>query len=201
VSPARSSILHLINNESDSTFILINKQIITRTMSSDNRIDSSLYINPTNKYYSSYIFGSKNDILCPGKRLPCHYPWLIMKERRDLSKLILVVDDDEGLQETLQAVLEGEDYEVVIAGDGLAALEKLATVMPALILLDLMMPRMDGFTFALELERRGLRSSIPIIVLTADSRGKQKANQLGANNYIDKPFDIPDLLDKIAQFM
>ena len=124
-----------------------------------------------------------------------------MKERRDLSKLILVVDDDEGLQETLQAVLEGEDYEVVIAGDGLAALEKLATVMPALILLDLMMPRMDGFTFALELERRGLRSSIPIIVLTADSRGKQKANQLGANNYIDKPFDIPDLLDKIAQFM
>ncbi len=124
-----------------------------------------------------------------------------MKERRDLSKLILVVDDDEGLQETLQAVLEGEDYEVVIAGDGLAALEKLATVMPALILLDLMMPRMDGFTFALELERRGLRSSIPIIVLTADSRGKQKATQLGANNYIDKPFDIPDLLDKIAQFM
>ncbi len=101
----------------------------------------------------------------------------------------------------MQAVLEGEDYEVVIAGDGLAALEKLATVMPALILLDLMMPRMDGFTFALELERRGLRSSIPIIVLTADSRGKQKANQLGANNYLDKPFDIPDLLDKIAQFM
>ena len=112
----------------------------------------------------------------------------------------MVVDDDEGLQETLQAILEAENYEVVIAGDGLIALDKLTAVTPALILLDLMMPRMDGFTFAQELEHRGLRSSIPIVVLTADSRGRQKASQLGADDYIDKPFDVLDLLEKIAQF-
>ena len=115
-----------------------------------------------------------------------------------MRKIVLVVDDDTGLQETLQAALEFEDYEVVIAEDGLVALEKLTTVIPNLILLDIMMPRMDGYAFAKELQRRGLRTSIPMIILTADGRAPQKAAQLGADGYIEKPFDISDFLDTVA---
>jgi two-component system response regulator MprA len=116
-----------------------------------------------------------------------------------LSKRILVVDDDTGIQETLQAVLESEDYEVVVADDGLVALEKLSIAMPDLILLDLMMPRMDGYAFASELERRGLRSSVSVVVLSADGRTKLKAERIGADGYLEKPFELPDLLDEIAR--
>lgn len=106
-----------------------------------------------------------------------------------------------GLQETLQAVLESEDYQVVVAEDGLVALEKLSAVTPDLILLDIMMPRMDGYAFSRELERRGLRSSMPIIVLTADGRAKIKASQVGAEGYLEKPFDITDLLDEVDRIL
>ena len=116
-----------------------------------------------------------------------------------MSKVVLVVDDDAGLQETLQAALEFENYEVVIAEDGLVALEKLSTVTPNLILLDIMMPRMDGYTFAQELQRRGLRSSIPVIVLTADGRAQQKAALVGADGYLEKPFDIDEFLDQVER--
>ena len=116
-----------------------------------------------------------------------------------MSRIVLVVDDDTGLQETLQAALEFEDYEVVVAEDGLEALEKLSTVTPNLILQDNMMPRMDGYAFTVELQRRGLRSSIPVVVLTADGRAPQKAAQMGADGYIEKPFDIPDFLDEVAR--
>lgn len=119
----------------------------------------------------------------------------------DLHKLVLVVDDDSGLQETLQAVLESEDYEVAIAADGLVALEKIAARRPNLILLDLMMPRMDGYAFAKELQRQGLRSSIPIVVLTADGRAQSKAAQVGADGYLEKPFEIPDLLDEVSRLV
>jgi CheY-like chemotaxis protein len=121
------------------------------------------------------------------------------KARWNLGKLVLVVDDDAGLQETLQAALEFEDYEVVVAEDGLVALEKLSAVTPDLILLDIMMPRMDGYAFAKELQRRGLRASIPVVILTADGRARQKAAQIGADGYIEKPFDIPDFLDEVAR--
>lgn len=118
-----------------------------------------------------------------------------------MSKRVLVVDDDEDMQALLQTVLEKQEYEVVTAEDGLVALEELEKSIPDLIVLDLMMPRMDGYTFAEELRNRGLQSSIPIIVLSADVGAKQKINQLGADSYIAKPFDVRDLLGEISHFM
>lgn len=118
-----------------------------------------------------------------------------------MGKRVLVVDDDEDMQALLQTVLEGQDYQVVTAEDGLVALQELEKATPDLIVLDLMMPRMDGYAFAEELRRRGLQSTIPVIVLSADVNAKQNADQLGADSYITKPFDVRDLLGEISHFM
>lgn len=118
-----------------------------------------------------------------------------------MSKRVLIVDDDEDMQLLLQAALETEDYEVSVAEDGLVALQELEKDAPNLILLDLMMPRMDGYTFAKELQDRGLQSSIPIIVLSADVNAQQKVDQMGAESYVTKPFDLGDLLSEVSQFM
>lgn len=116
-----------------------------------------------------------------------------------MSKRVMVVDDDEDMQELLQAALEIEDYEVVTAENGITALEKLEAGIPDLILLDLMMPRMDGYTFAQELNKRGLQSSIPIIVLSADVNAGQRVQQMGAESYITKPFDLMYLLGQVSR--
>jgi two-component system, chemotaxis family, chemotaxis protein CheY len=118
-----------------------------------------------------------------------------------LSKKVLVVDDDTSLQETLEAILDFEGYEVTVARDGLEALARLDETMPQLILLDLMMPRMDGYAFAEELAQRGLRPRIPILILTADGRADQKAQRVGAEGYLEKPFDVMTLLDKVSRLM
>lgn len=113
---------------------------------------------------------------------------------------ILVVDDDPGLQFTLRAILEEEGYSVGVAGDGFEALNDVERRLPALLLLDIGMPRMDGFRFAAELERRGLRSKIPIVVLTADGHAQQKAAQVGAESYLSKPFSLDDVLATVARY-
>jgi two-component system response regulator MprA len=124
-----------------------------------------------------------------------------MKGNVCMSRRVLIVDDDEDMQALLQTVLENQEYEVVTAEDGLVALQELEKSVPDLILLDLMMPRMDGYAFAEELRNRGLQSSIPIIVLSADVNAKQNADQLRADSYMAKPFDVRDLLGEISHFM
>ncbi len=115
--------------------------------------------------------------------------------------MVLIVDDDTGVQETLEAILEFEGYEVAIAHDGLEALEWLTQATPDLVLLDLMMPRLDGFGVVRELEQRGRRSAMPIVVLTADGRAKEKAEQVGADGYVAKPFELNNLLAEIERVM
>jgi CheY-like chemotaxis protein len=111
-----------------------------------------------------------------------------------MSATVLVVDDDAGLQETLAAILEDAGYRVLLAGDGYQALETLAEQRPALILLDIGLPRMDGFAFAAELGARGLHPGIPLPVLTADGNAAAKAQRVGAVGYLAKPFALDALL-------
>jgi CheY-like chemotaxis protein len=118
-----------------------------------------------------------------------------------MPKRVLVVDDDEDMQALLRQALETESYEVTVAQDGLDALEMIEQASPDLILLDLMMPRMDGATFARELHNRGLIPATPIIVVSADVNAKQKIENMGADSYITKPFDLHCLLDEVAHFM
>lgn len=116
-----------------------------------------------------------------------------------MNQTILVVDDDPIVQLTVSSILEDEGYTVVVAGDGLDALAKLVDTEPAAILLDITMPRMDGYAFAAELERRGLRDTLPVIVLTADGRAAEKAALVGAQGYLAKPFALTMLLAEVAR--
>jgi len=118
-----------------------------------------------------------------------------------LRNQLLVVDDDAGVQAMLRVVLEYENFEVITAEDGLEALEHLKRITPDLILLDLMMPNMDGLTFVKELEERGLRSSIPVIVLTADVRAKSSVDKMHIDSCIIKPFRLAELLAQIRQLL
>jgi CheY-like chemotaxis protein len=113
------------------------------------------------------------------------------------SRQVLVVDDDDGVRDMLATVLEIAGYKVAVASDGLDALTQLEEHRPALILLDLMMPRMDGFTFADELRRRGLRPAVPIIVISASGVAQQGARTIAADDCVVKPFNLDDLLQKV----
>lgn len=125
----------------------------------------------------------------------------VRKQRRRVYVVstVLVVDDDLGLRETLRSLLELEGYEVALAGDGLDALRALEGVAPDAILLDLMMPRMNGEEFVQELSRRGRRAEFPIIILSADTRARQTADQLGARACVPKPFNVDDLLSQLER--
>jgi len=116
-----------------------------------------------------------------------------------LSDTVLVIDDDVGLQQTLEAVLQFEGYDVVVASDGLEALATLNRQRPAVIVLDWAMPRMDGPAFAAALRQRGLHPGIPLLLLTADGRARQKAAQVGADGYMAKPFEMTELLEEVAR--
>jgi CheY-like chemotaxis protein len=96
--------------------------------------------------------------------------------------------------------LRGAGYEVLSAHDGREALEHMQTVIPDLILLDLMMPGMNGLRFIKELDRRGMRSAIPIIVLSAHARAED-LKQMHVCAYLRKPFSIKMLLENINQYV
>jgi CheY-like chemotaxis protein len=112
---------------------------------------------------------------------------------------ILVVDDDAGVQITVQTILEDAGYSVVLASDGLEALARLDAALPALILLDITLPRMNGYQFAEALQRLEQRPRIPIVVLTADGRAQQKAERVRAAGYLAKPFQMNRLLEVVAR--
>ncbi|GAK10820.1 response regulator transcription factor [Geomicrobium sp. JCM 19039] len=111
-------------------------------------------------------------------------------------KTILVVDDEEPLLNLVTSVLISNGYNVERATNGLAALKKLRTSSIHLVIMDVMMPGMDGFELCQEVRHR---SDIPIIMLTA--RGEQEERvrglQLGADDYIVKPFGLDELVARI----
>ena len=110
---------------------------------------------------------------------------------------ILIVEDDLDIQELLQNFLQEAGYEVSIANDGVEAVSLFSTAHYDLILLDVMLPKIDGFTVC-ELIRK--QSQIPIIMLTALSGEKEqiKGLDLQVDDYIRKPFSMPVLVRKIA---
>ena len=111
---------------------------------------------------------------------------------------ILVVDDDPDILDAICDILAAEGYAVARARHGVEALEQVARQRPDLILLDLMMPVMDGPTFARELRNALGVHGIPIIVISADGNPGRAAG-VQARRYLAKPFDIEVLLDQVAQ--
>ncbi len=112
------------------------------------------------------------------------------------KKRILVVDDEKGLVKIIHLNLEQDGFDVVEAYNGSQAMEKLRTTLPDLVLLDVMMPDMDGFTVLKMIRQIG---SIPVIMLTAKSEedDKIKGLELGADDYVTKPFSPRELTSRI----
>ena len=115
------------------------------------------------------------------------------------QRTILVVDDDLGIRESLGAVLESAGYRVRLAANGEAALGALGSEpgLPDLILLDLMMPVMDGWQFrSRQLQDPRLRE-IPVVIISAGGNVQQKAENLSAVGWLRKPLMIPVLLREV----
>jgi two-component system response regulator VicR len=117
-----------------------------------------------------------------------------------MNRKILVVEDDRQARETLVAALQNEGYEVTQAVDGEEALEKLGAETPDLVLLDLMLPRVDGIDVCKQ--ARAL-SSVPIIMVTArdDEIDKVLGLEVGADDYVTKPYSTRELLARIRANM
>ena len=112
---------------------------------------------------------------------------------------ILVVDDEDEVRAGLREFLEGMDYAICEAADGAEALAKTFTEKPHMILLDLRLPKVDGYQVCQTLKGNPITSGIPIIMLTAlnATTNKIKGIEYGADDYVDKPFDLDELAARI----
>ena len=117
-----------------------------------------------------------------------------------MARIILVVDDSHNIQLLISDFLDGQDYHVLTASDGREALQVVRESTPDLVLLDVMMPNMDGYQFISQLRKE---SSIPVIMITAKQQEADiiKGFDLGADDYITKPFRLRELLVRIRAVM
>jgi len=119
------------------------------------------------------------------------------------TKRILVVDDETELVKAIEIRLKAAEYEVLTAYDGQEGLDKAKKEKPNLIILDLMLPKMDGYKVCGLLKADTRYNKIPIIMFTARAQesDKQMGKEVGADAYITKPFDAKVLLAKISNLL
>ena len=118
-----------------------------------------------------------------------------------MSNKILFVEDEEDLTLIIADTLRGQGYEVVIAVDGEDGLEKFKTEAADIVVADVMMPKMDGFTMAKEI--RKLSPTVPLLFLTAKSTidDVEQGFEIGANDYLKKPFELRELIVRIKALL
>lgn len=114
-----------------------------------------------------------------------------------LSRPVLLVEDDPAILGLLEELLRTEGYAVRTAMNGAEGLRQVEREAPALVVLDMRMPVMDGWGFARELKRGGI--SVPIVVMTAGEEGRRWANEIGADGFLAKPFDVDEVLRVIGK--
>jgi two-component system, OmpR family, alkaline phosphatase synthesis response regulator PhoP len=119
------------------------------------------------------------------------------------KKKILVVDDQVDLVKTIQFALELEQYQVLVSYNGEDALNQARKENPDLILLDIMLPKLDGYKVCRLLKFDEQYKHIPILMLTAKSQDKDRSigKETGADEYITKPFDIDELMAKVKKYL
>jgi DNA-binding response OmpR family regulator len=119
------------------------------------------------------------------------------------KKSVLIIDDEPSLLQILAARLRYAGYEVYTAHNGAEGLKKAQAVSPNLILLDIMMPDMDGFAVLLRLKKNRRTRSAPVVMLTSRSETEtiDRAVNMGAEDYIVKPFTPAVLMDKINRLL
>lgn len=118
-------------------------------------------------------------------------------------KKILLIDDSSVNNLLLQNIFEDEGYDVQTAFSGREGLEKIDIDKPDLVVLDIMMPRMDGFEVLKQIISNPGTKNIPVIMLTAkkDSSDEELARKIGAVDYMTKPVDIENTLQRIRKFL
>lgn len=119
------------------------------------------------------------------------------------SPLILIVEDDSDLGLSIVEYLKEEGLEAKLARDGDQAMRMVDSLSPAVVVLDLMMPRRDGFSVLRELRSDGRIATLPVIVVTAIFGLSERlyATELGAADYITKPFKLEDLLARVVALL
>ncbi|MCK4368887.1 MAG: response regulator [Dehalococcoidales bacterium] len=117
-------------------------------------------------------------------------------------KKILITDDEENIRLLVSSML-GKDYVVLGASDGREAVDMARSQQPDLILMDILMPKMDGYTACNKIKKDPITRAIPVVMLSAvDHELNVKLSQeIGANGYITKPFTPRDLLNAVDQFL
>ena len=110
-----------------------------------------------------------------------------------MSRSVLVIEDDPDLLALLEMILQDAGHTVRTAPEGGAALSRVAEEMPGVILLDMRMPGMNGWEFAREFRAR-YGHACPIIVVTAAENARGRAEEIGAEGWLSKPFDLEDVL-------
>ncbi len=120
-----------------------------------------------------------------------------------MTKRILIVDDEPNIVISLEFLLKREGFETDVAGDGEAALEAVARRRPDLVVLDVMLPRMNGFEVCRLLRADPTRRDVKVLILTAKGRETEMARGLGlgADAYVTKPFSTKDLVAQIRRLL
>ena len=118
-------------------------------------------------------------------------------------KKVLIVDDEQDIVESLKFVLEAEEYECYTAFNGEDGLKTAKEIIPDLIILDIIMPKMNGYKISRLLKFDSKYKDIPIIMLTARSQEEDKliGEETGANEYITKPFDLDFVVEKVNEYL
>jgi chemosensory pili system protein ChpA (sensor histidine kinase/response regulator) len=117
--------------------------------------------------------------------------------------LVMVVDDSVTMRKVTGRVLERHNFEVMTAKDGVDALERLGERVPDLMLLDIEMPRMDGYELATEMKADGRLRDIPIMMITSRTgeKHRQRAFDIGVNRYLGKPYQEHELLRNVFELL
>ena len=124
----------------------------------------------------------------------------MVAEKTSKGQSVLVVEDDESLRKLIQLMLEAVGHRVATAENGRVALEKVKEEMPAVILLDMKMPVMNGWEFAAALREKYHRA-VPIVVLTAAHDAKERADEVEAEGWLAKPFQAMDLIKTVEGYL
>ena len=118
-----------------------------------------------------------------------------------MPKTILVIDDDQIIVELSKRILQDQGFEVMTAGDGRQALVQLGQKIPAMILLDVEMPVVNGYTFMLEKSKVPAYAEIPVVVLTSHKETNSLFNRHGVRAYLSKPLKPQELKDIVAKVL
>ncbi len=114
---------------------------------------------------------------------------------------ILIVDDSQDIIDLLDYHLKSQGFLVVTAKDGLEAVQKIKSEKPDLIVLDIMMPKMDGFSVVQEIKKIEGASAIPVIIISIKEQMRELFKMEGVKDYVIKPFSADQLIEKIKRYI